>query len=307
MLPIPGKADLIPATFTPFTEDLHLNTDLIKDLASYYEEIETPAVFIGGTTGEFASLSQKEKEQLLSEWANALSSTTSLWVHVGGNCQADACRLASISRSSGAKAISALAPYYFKPASVEDLVLYLKPIAAAAGDLPFYYYHIPGMTGTPFRIDQIIPLLQNHIPTFKGIKYSSGDLVGMQAGIAAAKENVDFLFGSDESLLAALALGANGAIGSTYNYASPLYKHMLRKIEAGDLVAARSLQAQAVALVDILAPFQVQRAGKAVMTLMGIPCGPCRPPFSPFSDKEYKKLYELLAPFDFFALPLQKP
>ena len=302
-----AQADLIPATFTPFNKDLSLNTDLVKDLAFYYQETGTAAVFVGGTTGEFASLSQKEKEQLVTAWADALPATISLWVHVGGNCQVDACRLASLARASGARAISALAPFYFKPASAEDLVSFLQPIAAAAGDLPFYFYHIPGMTGSTFRIDQVIPLLQKHIPTFKGVKYSSGDLVGMQAGIAIARGNLDFLFGSDEALLGALTLGAHGAIGSTYNYASPLYNQVLRAMDAGDLLSARLLQAQAVALVDALIPFQVQRAGKAIMTLMGLPCGPCRPPFAPFSPEEYNHLYDLLKPFDFFSRPLLKP
>src|SRR5262249_35492826 len=140
-------------------------------------------------------------------------------VHVGHNAQADAVDLAAHARESGAAAVAAVAPSYFKPASVAELVEFLIPIAAAADPLPFYYYEIPGMTGSRLSSSQLLHEGRFRIPTLKGLKFSWTDLLELQLCVNGDGGAFDVLFGQDEFLLAGLALGVRGAVGCTYNFA----------------------------------------------------------------------------------------
>lgn len=109
------------------------------------------------------------------------------------------------------------------------------------------------------------------------------------------------LWGTDEALLSGLVAGAQGAVGSTYNYASPLYVKLLEAYEVGNLEEAKSLQAKAVAMVNILIKYGGGEAGKAFMKLIGIDCGPCRLPMQAVSDADLLKMELELKAIDFFS------
>jgi N-acetylneuraminate lyase len=125
----------------------------------------------------------------------------------------------------------------------------------------------------------------------------------MQNGTVAT----DFLFGSDEMLLAALSLSANGAIGSTYNYAAPLYHELIRYYDEGNMEKARELQQRSVSLVQILVHHGVMASGKAIMKMIGVDCGPVRPPLNNLTRDGEKALYEDIARLDLFARTLIPP
>src|SRR5205823_5176027 len=86
-------------------------------------------------------------------------------------------------------------------------------------------------------------------------------------------------------LLAALALGAAGAVGSSYNFAAPIYHRMIAAFAAGDLAAAREEQFRAVGLIDLLGGFGYTAAAKAVMGFLGVDVGPARLPFAPLATR----------------------
>ena len=100
-----------------------LNLSAIEVQAGHLSRSGVKIVFIGGSTGECHSLTVEERLSLARRWSEVLrGSDLQLIVHVGSNCLADARELASQAQSLGASAISALAPSYFKPRSLEDLV-----------------------------------------------------------------------------------------------------------------------------------------------------------------------------------------
>mgnify|MGYP000866746329 CR=1 FL=1 len=103
------------------------------------------------------------------------------------------------------------------------------------------------------------------------------------------------LFGQDEILLAALAVGAQGAVGSTYNYAAPLYLRMIEQFRAGNLAEAQRCARKAVALVDVLMEFGAMAAGKAIMSLAGVDCGPVRAPLARITPARQQELFERIA------------
>ncbi|HEX5272359.1 MAG TPA: dihydrodipicolinate synthase family protein [Gemmataceae bacterium] len=298
---------LIAAPHTPFTASGELNPSVIADQAALLIESGVAGAFVCGSTGEAHSLTTEERQRVTEEWVRVVGGRLKLLVHAGHNCRADAVRLASHAARAGADAVAAVAPSYFKPATVDDLIAFCEPVAAAAAGLPFYLYDIPVMTGVSLPTAEFLDRAADRIPNLAGVKYTNGDLVGLQECLAVRGGRFDVVFGYDEMLLAGLALGVKGAIGSTYNFAAPLYLRLLRAFESGDLAAARRAQLTSVGLIRVMGRFGGLRAGKAIMGLLGVDCGPVRSPMRPMTPAEVSALHEALRPFDMFARPIHSP
>ena len=142
-------------------------------------------------------------------------------VQVGHNCARDSVALAGHAAGAGADAVSSMAPCYFKPASVDDLVDYLVPIAEASSSIPFYYYDIPSMTGVTHSSLDVLRRGER-FPNLAGVKFTNPDLMTFQECVQFEGGKYEIWFGCDEALLAGYALGGRGAVGSTYNFAAPL-------------------------------------------------------------------------------------
>ena len=106
----------------------------------------------------------------------------------------------------------------------------MLPVASAASKLPFYYYHIPTMTGVNVSMHDFLQVAPERIDNLRGIKFTHGDLMDYQRCKKFADGQYDVAWGVDEMLLGALAIGAAAAVGSTYNYAAPLYHRMISSI-----------------------------------------------------------------------------
>jgi N-acetylneuraminate lyase len=259
------------------------------------------AVFVAGSTGESHSLAVEERLALAQRWSEVLRSTNQrLIVHVGSNCLADACTLAAHARSIGADAIAALAPSYFKPKSLDALTACCAEIAAAAPGVPFYYYDIPAMTGVHHSMPDFLATAGERIPTLAGLKFTNPDLMAYQRCLAVDQRRFNVLWGLDEMLLAALALGAPGAVGSTYNFAAPIYQRIIAAHERGDLAAARVEQLRSVELIELLASFGFMAAAKAVMGFLGVDVGPVRLPNVSLKPEESRRLRTSLEGLGFF-------
>lgn len=303
------KRGFIPAAFSPFHRDYSLNIDAIPTLAELYRVQGCSTVFINGTTGEFASLTLKERMLLAETWIRK-STGMSVWVHVGTPCQSNAIQMAQHAQEIGAEAISALAPYYFTPSTETQLIDFLEPIARAAHDLPFYYYHIPSMTHVMPDIASFIHLAIERIPNFTGLKFSSPDLYSLQKAKMAADQkgkSLECLFGVDEMLLGALPFGIHGAIGSTYNFATPLYQAVVTHFQDHQLDQAQVLQSKSAAIVNEFHAYGGIATGKAIMEMLGVSCGPPRPPLSSLVPEERQNLYKEISDMDIFPYALLSP
>jgi N-acetylneuraminate lyase len=220
-------------------------------------------------------------------------------VHVGHASGAEAMALAAHAQGVGAAGIACMAPFFFKPAAVEDLVAFCAPVAAAAPKLPFYYYHIPSLTGANLPMVTFLVAAGRVIPNLAGIKYTHEDMLDFSACLRFDGGRYDILFGRDEMLLAGLALGARGAIGSTYNYMSPIYHRVMEAFARGDIAAARDAQALATDLIAVMLRHGGLPAGKAMMAIAGIDCGPARPPLRSLDAGQRESLRRELEPLGF--------
>jgi N-acetylneuraminate lyase len=221
-------------------------------------------------------------------------------VHVGSNCLADARTLAAQAQSLGAAAVAAQAPSYFKPRNIAALVDCCAQIAGAAPDLPFFYYDIPALTGFSMPMADFLAQAQDSIPNLAGLKFTNPDLMMFQQCLRYAGGAFSIPWGCDEYLLAALALGASGAVGSTYNFAAPIYHRLLRAFAAGDLVAAREEQFRSVQVISVLAGHGFMGAAKAVMKMLGVDVGPARLPNGNLDFKQTAALRLELEKLGFF-------
>lgn len=281
---------LIAAPHTPLTEQGQLNVTRIADQAELLIEAGVSGAFVCGSTGEGPSLTTEERRQIAQAWVHAAQGRLKVVVHVGHNSVSEAASLASHAQDIGADAVSSLAPSYFKPTAVEDLLEYCRLVALGAPRIPFYFYDIPSMTGVAAATAELLRRGAETIPNLHGVKYTNQDMMGLQECKAVAGGKFDIVFGVDEALLAGLAFGLQGAVGSTYNYAAPLYLSIIKAFASNDLVQARQLQQQSVAMVRVLMKYGVMRAGKAIMGLIGVECGPVRSPLKPLSFAERKSL-----------------
>jgi N-acetylneuraminate lyase len=283
--------ELVPATHTPFDASGALNLAAIERQAQHLIADGVRTAFIGGTTGECHSLTLDERRALATRWMEVTRGTPlRVIVHVGSNSLADARMLAAQAQELGAAAISALSPSYFKPRNVEDLVACCRDIATAAPGLPFYFYDIPSLTGVALSSPDFLNLAADKIPTLAGIKFTNPDLAAFQRCLHSHDGRFDIPWGTDEYLLGALALGAAGAVGSTYNFAAPLYERLWDAFKRGDLEAARVEQYRSVLLITCLASFGYMGAAKALMGFLGVDIGQPRLPLAPLAPDQRDRL-----------------
>jgi len=252
---------LIAAPFTPLDENGDLALEKINSLVQLYEKNGVHGAFIAGSTGEGVSLSHVEKKLLLEYWAKAKTKKVKALFMLGGTCLKEMKELAALAQQHQLDGISILCPYYFKPASVGKLVDFCKEVADAAPNLPFYYYHIPVLTGGNFSMLEFLKQADGVIPNLAGIKYTHPDLFDFQSCINYRNGQYNMLWGTDEALLSGLAAGADGGVGSTYNYAAPLYNQVIAAFENGDMQEAKALQYKAVEMVQLLVKYGGTGAG----------------------------------------------
>lgn len=288
---------IIAAAHTPMHEDFSVNYSVVPSQYELLKNSGLAGVFICGTTGEGLSLSIDERLELAETWKKCIGSDTSfkLIIHVGHNSLRDIITLASHAQSIGADAISSMAPTFFKVDSVETLVDFCANISSSAPSLPFYYYHIPGMTGVNFPMFDFLECAFDKIGQLAGIKYTDQNLMDFRRCIEFKNNRYDMLWGVDEVLLSALAMGAKGGVGSTYNFIPSLYLEIIHAFENNDLQKAIELQSLSIDMISRFNKYHGSvSATKAVMKMSGVDCGPCRPPLCSLSNQEYRTFKDTL-------------
>lgn len=245
---------LVAAVFTPFDQNGSIAVDVVDAYARWLNQSGVFVVFVSGTTGESLDLTTEERQATAEAWAfYAPKYGIRVIIHVGAESVRTAQALAAHAASlKGVYAISAMPPVFFKPATVAALVETIGSIASAAPNLPFYYYHIPQKTEVSFNMRDFLSSADGAVPNLVGIKFTHTALDDLQYCLSYRFKDgssPDMLFGKDEMLLAALALGVKGAVGTTYNYNGALQNKLLQAYSAGDMATAFSAQFDTTKLI----------------------------------------------------------
>lgn len=286
--------NLIAATYTPLQQDFRINLSAVKTYATFLKRNQVAGAFVNGSTADFVSLSTEERKLIIDAWSKDKPSDFYLINHVGHNNLREAIALTEHCADK-VDAIAALAPFYFKLNSLEQLLEYCKQIALAAPKLPFYYYHIPVLTGANFKMHDFLKIATKEIPNFSGIKFSKNDLIDFKFCLDYNNSSSNILFGVDELYLSSLPLGAAGWVGSTYNHLAPLYHKIKEAFENKNNILAGELQGKAMRFVELLDQYGgYNGVAKGLMKTLGVDCGPSRFPHSSLNMQRYQQITEAL-------------
>jgi N-acetylneuraminate lyase len=265
----------------------------IDALVAFYARLGADGLFVNGTTGESVSLSTDERLQLVQHWCDAgRAASLSVGINVTHTSLPDCRAMAAHAAKAGAAGFSVMAPYYFKPKSVDDLVAFCAEVASAAPDLPFYYYHYPRLTGVSLNVAGFFARALGRIPNLAGFKYSGEDLidVGNTLDLTKLERPITAFYGFEAMMLAALAIGVGDFIGGSFNFQLPTFRRLKEAFERGDLPAARAEQARGRAVVTPMRRHDFPAATKAVMKVMGMDCGPVRLPMRNLDEADVAEL-----------------
>jgi N-acetylneuraminate lyase len=280
---------LIAAPFTPMCPNGDVNYDMVEPYYAFLERNGIVGAFINGSTGEGVSLSQKERMKHTERWAACYKERKSVKVInlVGGTSYTECIENALFSVEMGVSAIALLAPFYFKPGCATQLAEFVARVGEAVPDMPVYFYHIPVLTGVNIPMIDFLKEVAPMLPNFAGIKYTHEDFMDFLSCMNYENGKYEMLWGRDETMLSALVLGAKGAVGSTFNYAAPIYYKMIDAYNHGDIAEARKLQQQSIDMITLLGKYGGIATGKAFMKFVGVDCGQFRLPVKNMSDDQY--------------------
>lgn len=294
MTPMTKQEGLVAATYTPMYGDGTLCLEAIPAMVDHLERQGVAGLFACGSTGEGMNLAMDERREVAAAYVAAARGRIRAFVHVGHNCLDEACELAVHAEEIGADAVSALAPNYYPLTDNQALVDSVARIAAAAPNLPFYYYHIPALTGINTDILDFLDRAVDCIPNLAGVKFTSYSADVYLTCRERFGEAIDMVWGYDEMLLPGLAMGARGAIGSTFNFATPLYLALMRSFDEGRIAEARELQALAIRMIRAFYTLPFHPAVKGLLSRLGVPCGPCRLPLPQVSEQDLDRIWKEL-------------
>ena len=294
---------IIAAPFTPMNDKGEINPDAIIDYAQKLKEDGLAGVFVCGTTGEGMSMTLDERKRIAEEWVKYQNDEFKIIVHVGTTSVKQSQELAQHTQQIGAYGSSSMGPMFLKPTTVEPLVDFCSAVASAAPDIPFFYYHIPLISGVDLSMRYFLEIAKMRIPNLAGIKYTSDNLDEMIDCNSIDNGKWNIFNGFDENLFNVLNIGVYSAVGSTYNYMNHLYLSLIKDFKAGNMEAAEKKQQKCNDIILSLSenggPIV---AGKAIMKWFGIDCGPCRLPLKNLTEESISKLKEDLKAKGFFEL-----
>ena len=282
---------LYPATITPFTTDNRINRSAARDLMNLNCGQGARGLFIGGSSAECFLLSHHERMELF-EVASEMKGKATLIAHVGTFATQEAIEYARYAKELGFDAIAATPPFYygFDSAAISR---YYYDIFEAVG-MPMFIYNFPGNTGKEFSLSD-----PNYQELFRseaiiGVKHTN-QIVYQLERIKHLNPELIVLNGYDETLIAALALGADGAIGSTFNFMFPHYAKIYAAFTAGDLKTAHELQIKANNIMNTCVDVGLFPAIKYILCRQGIDAGLPRRPFLPLDEDQKARVDAALA------------
>jgi N-acetylneuraminate lyase len=279
------------ALLTPFTDDAKIKEKELTDLVLHNLSLGVDGFYVCGSTAEALMLSTEERMEIM-RIVKENAGDAKLIAHVGTLNERDAIKLAKYAKELSYDLISSVAPFYYK-FSFSEIKNYYIRLAETSG-MKMLVYHFPAFSGVGMGMDEISSFLDDD--RFAGIKYTSNDFFTMER-CKALYPNKLIMNGYDEMLLSGLAMGADGGIGSTYNFMADKFVLIRKLFSEGKLEQARAVQNEANRIITVLCKIGVMQAEKEVMNQLGFDFGDCLPPFSKVSEEQKALIAKEIIPF----------
>lgn len=278
------------ALMTPFKADGSVDHEALKGLADHCIKSGLTGLYVGGSTGEGFLLTEEERMEVFRTVGKHLSGKCNLFAHVGAISTDSAIRMAKVAEASGFDAVSAVAPFYYA-FPLEAIKTYYSDIMHATS-LPMLMYNFPNAGGFNGMLDVVNEFIEDD--KLLGIKHTSQNLFELEM-FKHLKRHLFVFNGFDEMLVAGLSMGADGGIGSTYNFMPHIILDIYNSFNKGDIAAAQKAQEKANRIIEAMIPFGVFQMEKEILNQLGIPVGECRKPFLPLSEEGKQKAKEIAA------------
>ncbi|WP_300774566.1 N-acetylneuraminate lyase [uncultured Acetatifactor sp.] len=282
---------IFPALLTPFDGQDRVDTEVLGRLVDYNLQKGVDGFYVAGSTAEVFLLDAKERLAVMETVSSRAGGKCTLIAHIGCISTKQAIEYAREAKEMGYDAISSVAPFYYK-FSFEEIRRYYFDIVDAV-DLPMLIYNFPAFSGVNLTTDNIREFLADD--RFLGVKHTSSDFYALEQFKAGFPDKVVYN-GYDEMFLAGLSMGADGGIGSTFNFMAEKYIEIRRLFQENDMSAAQALQREVNTILRALVEVGVMQGEKAIMEGLGFPLGQARSPFAPLSGAQKEKLLRLALP-----------
>lgn len=282
---------IFPALLTPFDGQDRVDTEVLGRLVDYNLQKGVDGFYVAGSTAEVFLLDAKERLAVMEAVSSRAGGKCTLIAHIGCISTKQAIEYAREAKEMGYDAISSVAPFYYK-FSFEEIRRYYFDIVDAV-DLPMLIYNFPAFSGVNLTTDNIREFLADD--RFLGVKHTSSDFYALEQFKAGFPDKVVYN-GYDEMFLAGLSMGADGGIGSTFNFMAEKYIEIRRLFQENDMSAAQALQREVNTILRALVEVGVMQGEKAIMEGLGFPLGQARSPFAPLSGAQKEKLLRLTLP-----------
>lgn len=286
---------IIPPLITPLFRDFSLDMDSLEKVIEHVIAGGVHGIFILGTTGEFAGLSQETKAKLIKETGRIVSKRIPVLVGISDCSFEESLTLAEIAKNSEADAVVATTPFYMNIGQ-EELVNYYQKLAGSIR-LPLFLYNMPSNTQMHIAPETAHQLASHS--NIIGIKDSSGDLGTFQAYLDALKEFPDFslLVGPEEILSDTLAMGGNGGVTGGANLFPKLYVALFEAFKNGEKNRVQELQEMIHFLSKQLYESETYSSSylkglKAAMSFEGLCEGNLALPLYGYSEEEKSELLD---------------
>ncbi len=285
------KGSLIPIV-TPFKEG-KIDEEGFRDLIEFHITNGTDAIVPCGTTGESATLTHKEHEQLIDLSIEAANHRVPVIAGTGSNSTAEAIKLTTYAKKTGADGALLITPYYNKPTQ-EGLYNHYKAIAEET-DLPLILYNVPSRTGVNMLPETVARL--SEMPTIVGIKEATGSLRQICDIIHLCGEKCSVFSGDDFTNYPILSVGGKGVISVTANIMPDKIAAMYDAFESGNFDKSREIHYQLLELHNSIFLETNPIPVKTALSLMGKISPEMRPPLSPMSPGNLEKLKKVMAKY----------
>ncbi len=282
------------AIVTPMFEDGSVNYDKLKEILEEQIASETDAIIICGTTGESATMSEKEHSEVIKFAVDTVAKRIPVIAGTGSNCTQTAIELSKQAEEDGADALLLVTPYYNK-ATQNGLIAHYKAIAESVS-LPIILYNVPSRTGCNI-LPETAAYLGKNVENIVAIKEASGNISQVAKLKALAGDSLDIYSGNDDQVIPLLSLGGIGVISVLSNVAPKFTHDMVMKYLEGDHETALNMQLEALPLIDALFCEVNPIPVKAAMNLMGKEVGPLRAPLTVMEDAHQQKLAQVMKDF----------
>lgn len=282
---------IYPALLTPFDKDGNVNVAELEKLIKMNIEKGVAGFYVCGSTAEAFLLSEEERMLVYKVVKNACPDNIVLIAHIGDISTEKALKFGKYAEELGYDAVSSIAPFYYK-FSVAEIKKYYTTIADTI-NLPLILYNFPAFSGVELSFDDISELLKHE--NIIGVKHTSSDYFKLQMMKSAFPDKY-FFNGYDEMCACGLISGADGAIGSTFNFMAEKFVAMKKEFDNGNIAKVQKIQNDANIIISALCKVGVMQGEKAMLDLMGFDFGICREPFGQLDENQIKYLKETIMP-----------